>query len=266
MTILVTNDDGVEAPGLHALARALVEAGHEVVVAAPIGDRSGSGAAIGNFQPEGEIRAEPWELPDLPDVRAFGVDGPPALAVMAGRLGAFGVVPDLIAAGINPGNNTGRATLHSGTVGAALTASNFGCSAVAVSIGWADDPHWDSAGAYAVAAVEWVAGAPAKTVVNLNVPDLELPEIKGVRWAELAPFGTVRIHVGEPVEGRLQVELRETGQVLPPDTDTALVEAGYAAVTLLTGIRAAAPEPVAEAIERSVGLASGRDQIDAESA
>jgi 5'-nucleotidase len=176
---------------------------------------------------------------------------------MAGRLGAFGPVPELIVAGINPGNNTGRATLHSGTVGAALTASNFGCSAVAVSIGWSDDPHWETAGAHAVAAVEWIAGAAPKTVINLNVPDLPLDQVKGVRWAELAPFGTVRIHVGEAVEGRLQVELRETGQVLPPETDTALVEAGYAAVTLLTGIRAADPEPVAEAIERVV------DRLDA---
>jgi 5'-nucleotidase len=266
VALLVTNDDGVEAPGLHALARALVQAGHEIVVAAPIGDRSGSGAAIGNIQPGGDIRAEPWELPDLPGVVAFGVDGPPALAVMAGRLGAFGAVPDLIVAGINPGNNTGRATLHSGTVGAALTASNFGCSAVAVSIGWAERPRWETAGAYAVAAVDWVAGAPVKTVVNLNVPDLPLAEVKGARWAELAPFGTVRVHVGEPVEGRLQVELRETGQVLPPDTDTALVEAGYAAVTLLTGIRAAPREPVAEAIERAVDLGSIVDPVDVESA
>jgi 5'-nucleotidase len=253
MTILVTNDDGVEAPGLHALAASLTAAGHEVIVAAPIGDRSGSGAAIGNLQPGGDIRAERWELPDLPDVVAYGVDGPPALAVMAGRLGAFGSVPDLIASGINPGNNTGRATLHSGTVGAALTASNFGCSAIAVSIGWSDEPHWETAGAHAVAAVEWIAGAPPKTVVNLNVPDLPLDQVKGVRWAELAPFGTVRIHVGEPVEGRLQVELRETGQVLPPETDTALVEAGYAAVTLLTGIRAASHEPLAESIEQILG-------------
>jgi 5'-nucleotidase len=264
--LLLTNDDGIEAPGLHALVRAMVDAGHDVVVAAPIGDRSGSGAAIGNIQPEGDIRAEPYELPDLPGLTAFGVDGPPALAVMAGRLGAFGPVADLVVAGINPGNNTGRATLHSGTVGAALTASNFGCSAVAVSIGWSDAPHWATAGAYAVAAVDWVATAPPKTVVNLNLPDRPLHEVRGARWAELAPFGTVRVHVGEPVQGRLQVELRETGRVLPPNTDTALVEEGFAAVTLLTGIRAATPEPVADAIAKAVEQTSSAERADAESA
>jgi 5'-nucleotidase len=250
--LLVTNDDGIDAPGLHALARHLVDAGHDVVVAAPIGDRSGSGAAIGNIQPGGDIRAEPQELPDLPGVMAYGVDGPPALAVMAGRLGAFGTSPELVVSGINPGNNTGRATLHSGTVGAALTAANFGLSAVAVSVGWSEAPHWETAGAYAVAAVDWVAGAPAKTVVNINTPDLPLQQVRGARWAELAPFGTVRVHVGEPIEGRLQVELRETGEVLPPDTDTALVAAGYTAVTLLSGIRAADHQPVAEAIEHAI--------------
>src|SRR4051812_50093062 len=102
MTLLVTNDDGVEAPGLHALAAALVAAGHEVVVAAPIGDRSGSGAAIGNLQPGGDIRAEAWDLPHLPDVVTFGVDGPPALAGMAGRPRAVRAPPPLFRAGRKP--------------------------------------------------------------------------------------------------------------------------------------------------------------------
>jgi hypothetical protein len=74
------------------------------------------------------------------------------------------------------------------------------------------------------------------------------------------------VHVGEPVEGRLQVELRETGEVLPPGTDTALVDAGFAAVTLLTGIRAADPQPVAEAIEGAVDRVAARRGDDAESA
>ena len=240
MRLLVTNDDGIEAPGLHALARAMVDAGHDVVVAAPIGDRSGSGAAIGNIQPEGDIRAEPYELPDLPGITAFGVDGPPALAVMAGRLGAFGPPADLIVAGINPGNNTGRATLHSGTVGAALTAVELRV------LGGRGEHRLVRRAALGRRPVptRWPRSSGSRTRrrrrwSTSTCPTGRSSEVRGVRWAELAPFGTVRVHVGEPVEGRLQVELRETGQVLPPDTDTALVEAGFAAVTLLTGIRAA---------------------------
>ncbi|MEJ7583620.1 MAG: 5'/3'-nucleotidase SurE [Acidimicrobiales bacterium] len=116
MRVLVTNDDGIEAPGLRALAVALDEAGYELVVAAPLHDRSGSGAAIGNLQPGGQIHVEPHFLAGIEHVPAFGV-GPPALAVMAARLGGFGEPPELVVAGINPGNNTGRSTLHSGTVG-----------------------------------------------------------------------------------------------------------------------------------------------------
>jgi 5'-nucleotidase len=164
---------------------------------------------------------------------------------------------DLVVAGINPGNNTGRATLHSGTVGAALTASNFGCSAVAVSIGWSDAPHWATAGAYAVAAVDWVTTAPPKTVVNLNLPDRPLHEVRGARWAELAPFGTVRATLDPVGDDRLEFALVETAVELPPDSDTALVNAGYVAVTTLTPVRAAEWEPVAAEVERRLAARPG---------
>src|SRR5207302_2046118 len=79
--------------------------------------------------------------------------------------------------------------------------------------------------------------SPPKTVLNVNVPNLPLAELRGVQPARLAPFGTVRTTLGETVDGRLQVELRETEEILDPDTDTALVGAGYVAVTSLIGIR-----------------------------
>ncbi len=250
MRVLVTNDDGIDAPGLHALAAGLHRAGFDVLVAAPLEDRSGSGAAIGNLQPGGEIRTEARAIPGCEGVPAHAVDGPPALAVMAARLGGFGDPPELVVSGINPGHNTGRATLHSGTVGAALTAANFGVSALAVSIGWNDEPHWDTAARLAVAATAWLERAPVRTVLNLNVPDVATEDLRGVRWAELAPFGTVRAAVVSSGEGPLQMELRDTGIALDPDTDTALVTAGYAAVTSIVGIRAGEWQPVAAEIER----------------
>jgi 5'-nucleotidase len=244
--VLVTNDDGVHAPGIHALAAAMAEAGHDVVVAAPNADMSGSGAAIGRLHVDEHIDVAPYEIPGLAGVRAFAVDGPPALAVMAARLGGFGDPPELVVSGINPGPNTGRATLHSGTVGAALTAANFGVSALAVSIGVGEPIHWATAQALAAAAADWLTGAPPKTVLNLNVPNVPLEGLRGVAWAKLAPFGTVRAAIAESGDGRLQMELRDTGIELPPDTDTALVTAGYAAITAITGIRAAEAVPVAE--------------------
>ena len=87
-----------------------------------------------------------------------------------------------------------------------------------------------------------MAAAPPKTVLNVNVPNRPLADVLGVQAARLAPFGTVRTSIGEEVDGRLQVELRETEDELDPDTDTALVLAGYVAVTALVGIRALRPD------------------------
>ena len=271
MRLLVTNDDGVDGPGLHVLAGALHDAGHEVVVAAPLTNYSGSGASIGALGIGNELVLRPAVVPGFDRIPAYGVDGPPALAVMAANLGAFGDRPDVVVSGINPGNNTGRAVLHSGTVGAALTASNFGISGVAVSIADSaaerryaatgevsderlkvrDEIHWSTAAALAVHAVDWIADEPAGTILNLNLPDVPLAELKGVRWAEPAAVGTVRAALVEVETNRLRLELQPTGQELPPGTDTALVRGGYAAVTLLTGVGVAERVPVADLLERA---------------
>ena len=239
-----------------ALATAIVERGHDVVVAAPATDHSGASSAIGPMGGPDGVEVTPVELDGLPDVPAFAVDAPPALIVIVGRLGAFGDAPDVVASGINPGPNTGRSTLHSGTVGAALTAANMGLSGMAVSVGYAERIHFETAAVVGVAALEWVAASPPKTVLNVNVPNLPLAELRGVQPARLAPFGTVRTTLGETVDGRLEVELRETDEVLDPDTDTALVVAGYVAVTPLIGIRAAVDvdAEAAAALEAALAL------------
>ncbi|MCB1005478.1 MAG: 5'/3'-nucleotidase SurE [Acidimicrobiales bacterium] len=268
MRVLVTNDDGVAAPGIHHLASALAAAGHDLVVAAPQVDMSGSGAALGRLHVDEHIDVETCELPGLVGVPTFGVLGPPALAVLAARLGGFGAPPELVVSGINPGANTGRATLHSGTVGAALTASNFGVSGLAVSLVPGDPMHWETATAVAVCALDWLGRAPARTVLNLNVPDLPLDALRGVRRAALAPFGTVRAAIAQAdlpvgragVTGRLQMELRDTGERLPDDSDTALVLAGFVAVTELVGLRAAepatTPTDLVDHLDRAVGEAA----------
>jgi 5'-nucleotidase len=95
--------------------------------------------------------------------------------------------------------------------------------------------------------------APATTVLNLNVPALPYDEVKGVRSAALAPFGTVRTAIAEVREGRLELELRATGEHLDPGTDTALVNDGWAAVTPLVGIRASAEIDPAPALDARFG-------------
>jgi 5'-nucleotidase len=251
--LLVTNDDGVMAPGIAVLARAAVDAGYDLVVAAPHQDMTGYGAALGSFHVDGSIDVKPVQLDGLAGVPCYSVTGPPALAVMAARLGGFGAPPDLVLSGINPGANTGRATLHSGTVGAVLTGANFGVSGLAVSIDVGEPQHWETAGHLAVLALDWLVSAPAKTVLNVNVPNLPIGDVRGVRWARLAPFGTARAHLVESPTGALQMELRQHDEKLPEDSDTTLVRAGYAAVTSIVGIRATEPQPVAEHMAALLG-------------
>jgi 5'-nucleotidase len=239
--LLATNDDGVESEGLHVLVAALAAAGHDVVVAAPDRDRSGTGAAIGLVHADQHLDTRRVVLPGCEGITAFAVDGPPGLCVIASRLGAFGPPPDAVVSGINPGLNTGRAILHSGTVGAALTAQNFGCSGLAVSLDASSTWHWDTAARLAVEVLPRLLEAPPRTVLNLNVPALAYDEVRGIRWARLAPFGAVRAAVEEAREGRTQFVLRATNEVAPPDSDTGTVGEGFAALTTIVGIAEAWP-------------------------
>jgi 5'-nucleotidase len=93
MKVLVTNDDGVASPGLHALARSLVEQGNDVIVVAPDREMSGSAAAIGQVHVDEGIDAERIELPGLDGVPAYALAGPPGLCVLTARLGGFGDPP-----------------------------------------------------------------------------------------------------------------------------------------------------------------------------
>jgi len=236
MRLLVTNDDGIDAEGLHVLARQLVRAGHDAVVAAPDGDASGSGAALGVFHADSHIDVKRVDIPDC-GAPAWAVSGPPGLCVLAARLGAFGEPPEVVVSGINAGLNTGRAILHSGTVGAALTAQNFGAKGLAVSVEAVTPWRFDTAATVALEVLDQLIEAPPRSVLNLNVPALPRGELRGLRWARLAAFGAVRAAIGEvEADGRLQIELRATDDTLPDDTDTALCEAGYAALTSIVGI------------------------------
>ena len=243
MRILVTNDDGVSAPGLLVLAHALATAGHDLVIAGPLSDNSGASAAIGPVHLTGGVTFQRLELEGLPGVAVFGLDGPPALAVLMARLEAFGPPPDAVVAGINPGNNTGRAVMHSGTVGAALTAANMGLSGIAVSVGFdGETPCYDTAAPIAVAAAAWLADAATGTVLNLNVPGRSLDALTAVTEATLAPFGTVRTVIVGADDGRFELEMQPVEIELPPDSDTALIAAGHATVTALVRPHAVADD------------------------
>ena len=236
MKILVSNDDGIESPGLHVLALALHEREHEVLVVAPNTDMSGVGAAIGRIRGDQRIDAVPASIPGAPDVTAYSLDGPPGLAVMAGCLGAFGGPPDLVVTGVNAGPNLGHACLHSGTVGAALTAATFGISALATSVDVSDPMQWPAACSVIDEPLRLLARLPAATVLNLNAPALPEDELRGLRWARLDRFGRVRVALASSGDRWLQMEYRANENDLDPECDTALLERGYATLTAIEGI------------------------------
>ncbi len=143
--ILVTNDDGVQAPGIAALAAAAVRTGNDVIVVAPYEDWSGASAAVGAFYRRDGVEYRTFDIEGLEGVPVYGVDGPPALGVILACVGGFGRRPDIVLSGIDHGVNVGRSALHSGTIGAVLTAAQFGISGLATSIRYGPDPSVETA-------------------------------------------------------------------------------------------------------------------------
>lgn len=251
--VLVTNDDGIAAPGLRFLASAAHDHGLDVVVAAPRREASGMSAALTAVTDAGRVVFNRTSLPGLDDVPAFGVAASPGYIVVLAGLRAFGPAPDLVLSGINRGANAGRAILHSGTVGAALTGANHGARAMAVSLdvltptsadaatGGAAiastdtvddaDRHWDTAAGLARRLLSWLVDTPPGTVINLNVPDRSIDDLAGLRAAALAPFGQVQMAIAEAGEGYVRVAIEDEGGRRVPGTDVALLADGYATVT-----------------------------------
>ncbi|WP_289008354.1 5'/3'-nucleotidase SurE [uncultured Thermomonospora sp.] len=253
MRLLLTNDDGVGSEGLRVLARAMREEGHDVLIVAPLGDVSGSGTSLGTFADSTVIKAGTTVLDGLEDVQTHWVDAPPSFAVLAACLGRFGPPPEVVVSGINPGWNTGRYVLFSSTVGAALTASMVGRSALAISCGDLPGARFDTAAQVARSALRWlIEHARPRTVLNVNVPDVDPEAIKSVRPAPLSPVSTAGLDLS-PVDGGLRLHrFVNTERVLVPrlaDTDAGLVAAGHVAVTGLLG---GARELPAEQIEQIV--------------
>jgi 5'-nucleotidase len=150
-----------------------------------------------------------------------------------------------VLSGINVGSNIGRAVLHSGTVGAALTAGLHGWRALAVSLdtGWdpPPHPHWDAVAHVLPGVLDVLLGEDDGTVLNLNVPDRAPAELGELREARLAQFGSVQIRVdqrsADGVEA-LHMTLGEPSEAPHPDSDTALLRQGHPTVTRLESISA----------------------------
>lgn len=175
--ILVTNDDGITAPGLHELYQAMAELG-EVTIVAPDAEQSAVGHAITTLTP---LRIKKVELAG--DTFGHAVNGTPADAVRLAIMAICPAPPDLVISGINLGPNTATNIIYSGTVSAATEARIQGIPSIAVSLATFKDPIWETPANFArqIAAEVLANGLPEKVLLNVNVPNLPLKKVKGIR-------------------------------------------------------------------------------------
>lgn len=234
MRALITNDDGIGSRGIHTLAQLAVAAGLDVTVAAPHQERSGSSAAMSALGSDGKLLVERRALEGLDGLSTLAVQASPAMIVFTAVRGAFGNRPDVVLSGINHGPNTGQAILHSGTVGAALTAASHGLPALAVSLAAERPTHWDTAAQVTTRALDWFLGNISQPcVLNVNVPDVPADQVRGLRRGGLASFGAVQANIGERGQGYVTMTFEVIDEQPAPDTDVALLRQGYASATVL---------------------------------
>ena len=232
MRVLITNDDGWESPGIGVLAGVARDLGAAVVVAAPAWNSSGASASITGVSEHGRLVFEEHTRPDVADVTFVGVEAAPAMIVRAGVRGAFGPPPDLVLSGINDGPNTGHAILHSGTVGAALTAATHGCRSVAFSLGVEQPPNYEASAEVARRVIPWAVDAAAPLTLNVNTPSCASEKLRGMRRAALADFGAVQTNITERGEGHVELRYSEV-ETDSNDSDAGLLAAGWATITAL---------------------------------
>ena len=229
MRVLVSNDDGVDAPGIKMLAAELRNAGHEVTVVAPDRDRSGASNSLTLDMPVRLRRIDHYTC---------AVSGTPTDCVHLALTGMLEHEPDIVVSGINTAANLGDDVIYSGTVSAAMEGRFLGLPAVAMSLATKnhDAKHYGTA---ARAAVEIVARLkadplPADTILNVNVPDMA--------WADVRGFEVTRLgnrHRSEPCvpqpdpRGHTVYWIGPAGreQDAGPGTDFHAVRMGYISIT-----------------------------------
>jgi len=228
MKILLSNDDGVYAPGLKALADALAELG-ELQVVAPDRNRSGASNSLTLDRP-----LEPHHHSN----GFISLNGTPTDCVHMGASGIFGMEPDLVVSGINAGANMGDDVIYSGTVAAAMEGRHLRLPPIAVSLASSQSKHYETAAVVIkelVPQLHQLIVAP-RTVLNINVPDLPLDQLKGIHVTRLGhrELADQPVAAADP-RGKVRYWLSGVGAVADrePGTDFFAVDEGYVSITPL---------------------------------
>lgn len=236
--ILVTNDDGIDAPGLAVAARIARALADEVWVVAPMADQSGVG--------QGVSMHDPLRLSRL-DSRRYAVTGTPADCVMVamGSLCAE-APPDLVISGVNWGGNLSDSVMYSGTVGAVLAADHLGLPAIALSQAFHDRGRVDFSAtqAYAIAVIQalWARGEELGRCWNVNFPMLAPEVIRGLRFTRQVAGSIRGPRLIDGRDGRglayhwLAFE-RDTEAVTDPRSDVAALRQAFISAMPLRGTR-----------------------------
>jgi 5'-nucleotidase len=179
MKLLISNDDGIYALGVRALANALAEAGHEVTVVCPDRERSATGHGLTLHQP---IRADQIESVFHPDVKAWACSGTPSDCVKLALWALLDSPPDFVLSGINHGSNLGTDVLYSGTVSAAMEGVIEGIPSAAFSLASFSSNNFQPAANFAKTLMAQLAMRPQRELVmlNINVPAVPQEDIAGV--------------------------------------------------------------------------------------
>ena len=228
MRILLSNDDGVYAPGLEVLAQAMAQDA-EISVVAPDRNRSGASNSLTLDRP---LEAHHHHNGFV------GVNGTPTDCVHLGIGGIFNEPPELVISGINTGANLGDDVIYSGTVAAAMEGRYLSLPPIAVSLAGSNPQHYETAAEIVrqlVLDIRKLVLAP-RTVLNVNVPDLPLDEIKGIHVTRLGH----RVLADKPVESidprgakRYWIAGAGAAEDCGPGTDFFAVKSGYVSITAL---------------------------------
>lgn len=233
MRLLLTNDDGINAKGIYALAKEL-QKNHEVIIVAPDSERSACGHSITLSRP---LIVREVKLVGL-NVKAFSVDGTPADCVKIAINKLIEGKIDMVVSGINKGLNLGTDVLYSGTVSAAIEACIYKIPSMAVSMQIKNNiEDYEMAAVYAGEILLTAKQNNIKNdiVLNVNIPLLKKNEIKGIKVCKIGSrlYSNSYIEsIGENNETQYQIK-GELKDIHEEDSDTIYFKEGYITVTPL---------------------------------
>lgn len=233
MRILITNDDGISAPGIGALERIARELSDDVWVVAPETDQSGLAHSLS--------LNDPLRLREI-DERRFGLRGTPSDCVIMAVRRIIGGKPDLVLSGVNSGRNVADDISYSGTVAGAMEGTLLGIPSVALSQAYTYDGTrkvpWETAETHGPDIIRKLIGFgfPQGTVYNINFPNCRADDVEGIRVTVQGKL-THGLHIDERIDGRgnpyFWLAYRREKPLIAPGTDVDALANGAISVTPL---------------------------------